>query len=77
MNTMKIVATIVHVLLLIVLILAILTGYGITDYHIVESITFGALTKALAFQLHTTIIIPLILLIALHIFLVAWKKYRK
>ena len=76
MTILKTLSTLAHVLLLIVIILMILTGYGITDYHAVESITLGALTKPLSYQLHTALIIPLILLLFLHILLAFWKKYR-
>ena len=76
MTPIKTITTLVHVLLLIVIALIIITGYGITDYHTVESITFGALSKPLSYQLHTALIIPLILLVSLHILFIIWKKYH-
>jgi cytochrome b561 len=43
---------VVHWLLLAVIVLYILTGFGITSYRAVEFMTFGLLTKPLAFKIH-------------------------
>jgi predicted transporter len=64
-NTAK---QIVHWSLLAVIALYILTGFGITSYRTVESITFGLLTKPLAFKIHDGLIIPFIVLMGLHIY---------
>jgi hypothetical protein len=39
-------------LALTTVILYIITGYGITQYRVVEKITFGLLTKAWSFTIH-------------------------
>ncbi|MGB8708004.1 MAG: cytochrome b/b6 domain-containing protein [Dehalococcoidia bacterium] len=59
---------VVHWLLLVVIVLYILTGFGITSYRAVEFLTFGLLTKPLAFKIHDNLIIPFIVLIVLHIY---------
>ena len=59
---------IVHWSLLAVIALYVLTGFGITSYRTVESITFGLLTKPLAFKIHDGLIIPFIVLMGLHIY---------
>jgi thiosulfate reductase cytochrome b subunit len=59
---------VVHWSLLAVLLLYILTGFGITSYRAVESMTFGMLTKPLAFKIHDNLIIPFVVLIGLHIY---------
>jgi thiosulfate reductase cytochrome b subunit len=59
---------IVHWSLLAVLVLYVLTGFGITAYRTVEFITFGLLTKPLAFKIHDALIIPFIVLMGLHIY---------
>jgi len=64
-NTAK---QIVHWSLLAVLLLYLLTGFGITSYRAVEFITFGLLTKPLAFKIHDNLIIPFVVLIGLHIY---------
>lgn len=69
MTRLRFLSLMAHLLLLIVIALLILTGYGITDYHQVESLTFGALSKPLSFQLHNLLVIPLLILIGLHILL--------
>jgi thiosulfate reductase cytochrome b subunit len=59
---------VVHWSLLAVLVLYVLTGFGITAYRTVEFLTFGLLTKPLAFKIHDDLIIPFIVLIGLHIY---------
>ena len=49
------------------IVLFIITGYGITEYQFVEAISFGLLTKALSFQIHYYLIIPLAIFLTLHI----------
>ena len=59
---------VVHWLLLAVIALYLLTGFGITEYRIVEHLTLGLLTKPLAFKIHDNLIIPFIVLLGLHIY---------
>jgi hypothetical protein len=54
-------------LLLVLAVLLVITGLGITEYRIVESATFGLLPKALAFQLHTLLWIPFLAVLAVHL----------
>jgi thiosulfate reductase cytochrome b subunit len=65
---------IVHWSLLAVLVLYVLTGFGITSYRAVEFLTFGLLTKPLAFKIHDNLIIPFVVLIGLHIYQQIKKK---
>jgi thiosulfate reductase cytochrome b subunit len=65
---------IVHWSLLAVLLLYVLTGFGITSYRAVEFLTFGLLTKPLAFKIHDNLIIPFVVLIGLHIYQQIKKK---
>jgi hypothetical protein len=53
--------------LVLVAIAYVVTGFGITEFRTVESLTFGLLTKAWAFRIHTNLEIPFISLLALHI----------
>lgn len=55
-------------LLLIVIILYIITGFGITEYRTIELLTFGLLTKSLSFKVHNNLIIPFVVLLGLHIY---------
>ncbi len=50
--------TVVHWTLLLVTLFYLLTGFGITQFRIVQAITFGLLTKPLAFTLHDILWIP-------------------
>jgi len=64
--------------LLVAILLYVITGYGITEFRTVERITFGLLTKPLAFDIHHYIIYPTAALLFLHVFL-SWilKAGRK
>jgi len=57
----------IHWLLTVVAIVYLITGFGITEYRIVETLTFGLLTKSLAHQIHMNLVIPFIVLLILHI----------
>jgi cytochrome b subunit of formate dehydrogenase len=56
-------------LLLAVLALYIITGFGITHFRTIETITFGLLTKNLSFKIHNALTIPFAVLLVVHIVL--------
>ncbi len=56
-------------LLLAFALLLVVTGLGITDWQIVEAVTFGLLSKALSFQLHNLLWIPFLVILAVHMLL--------
>jgi dolichol kinase len=68
---------IVHWLLLAVLVLYLITGFGITQYRVIEHVTFGLLTKPLAFKIHDNLLIPFIILMILHIYQGVGKSTKK
>jgi len=68
---------IIQSLLLIVTIVYMVSGFGITEFRIVESITFGLFTKKLAFEIHEYLWIPFVVLLALHVFLPLAKKWLR
>ena len=68
---------VVHWSLLAVLVLYVLTGFGITAYRTVELVTFGLLGKALAFKIHDDLIIPFVVLMGLHIYQQTKKTARE
>ncbi len=61
---------IIHWLLLALAVVLLITGLGITEYGIVERLSFGLLTKNLAHKIHTApgLWISFLVLLALHIF---------
>ena len=61
-------------LLLAVIILYLISGFGITQFRIVEAATFGLLGKALSFQIHDYLWIPFVVLLLLHIYQGLRKK---
>jgi len=58
----------VQAMLLITLVAYGITGYGITEFRTVETLTFGLVTKPIAFQIHNNLVFPFIILLLLHIF---------
>ena len=46
----------------------LLTGLGITQYRIIEPLTFGVLSKSLSFKMHENLLIQFLTLLTLHIF---------
>jgi hypothetical protein len=67
----------IHWLLTALVIVYLITGFGITGYRIVEPLTFGLLTKSLAHKIHINLEIPFIILLILHIWLLPLLKYFK
>jgi hypothetical protein len=67
----------IHWLLTVVAIVYLITGFGITEYRIVETLTFGLLTKSLAHQIHMNLEIPFIALLVLHIWFLPLLKYLR
>jgi cytochrome b subunit of formate dehydrogenase len=57
----------VHWLLLVVTVLFLITGFGISEFRVVETITLGWLTKSWALRLHDNLWIPFVVLLVLHV----------
>ncbi|KYK30707.1 MAG: hypothetical protein AYK22_08485 [Thermoplasmatales archaeon SG8-52-3] len=72
----KLFRKIIHWGLLVIIIVFIITGLGIFRYKIIESITFGLITKPISFQVHTYLTFPLVVFLYLHI-LLTWKRKKK
>ena len=69
---------VIHWLLLIVVILYLLAGFDITEFRVVETVTFGLLTKGVAFNIHSMLWIPFVILLVLHVFLSPlFRLFRK
>ena len=77
MTNRQLIKKIIHWLLTVVVIIYLITGFGITEYRIVEPLTFGLLTKNLAHKIHINLEIPFIILLILHIWLLPLLKYFK
>jgi cytochrome b subunit of formate dehydrogenase len=69
MTYARLIEKIIRWLLVVGIIIYIVTGYGITEFRIVEHLTFGLLTKSLAFKIHDALAIPFMTLLLLHILL--------
>ena len=77
MTNQQIIKKTIHWLLTVVVLIYLITGFGITEYRIVEPLTFGLLTKNLAQRIHINLEIPFIILVILHIWLLPLLKYFK
>ncbi len=75
-DRIQLVRNILHWSLLVLVILYIVTGFGITQFRIVEQLTMGLLTKSLSFKIHFDLIIPFIILLALHVSFSSLLKLR-
>nr|WP_243687172.1 hypothetical protein [Methanobacterium formicicum] len=58
----------VHIILMILIVVVIVSGLGITYYRSIEYITGGLLDKTLSFQLHTLLFLPFLLVLLVHLF---------
>jgi len=76
MNQIKIIRY-THCILTIFIIFYIVTGFGISNYQLIEAITFGLITKPIAFQLHSILIYPFAALLFIHILLTLRSKKGK
>lgn len=69
MSRRRLIGKIIQWLLLAVAVVLLISGLGITEYRIVETLSFGLITKSLAHQIHTApgLWIFFVVLLALHI----------
>lgn len=58
----------------LLLLFTILTGYGISEFRTVTSITFGILGKATSQRLHHYTDVPLLIFLSVHIGLALWGR---
>jgi cytochrome b subunit of formate dehydrogenase len=77
MDRRRLIRKVIQWLLLDVAVVLLITGLGITEYQIVETASFGLLTKSVSHQIHTApgLWIAFVVLVALHISLsFIWRK---
>lgn len=69
MSRRRLIGKIIQWLLLAVAVVLLISGLGITEYRIVETLSFGLITKNVAHQIHTApgLWIFFVVLLALHI----------
>ena len=66
-----------HWVFTIFIIFYIFTGFGISNYRLIEPITFGLISKPIAFQLHSILIYPFLALLFIHILLTLKSRKGK
>ena len=67
----------VHWSLLVVTVIYFISGFGITQFMIIEDYSFGLLTKNLAFKVHNNLWIPFIALLVLHVVFVFLRRLQR
>ena len=67
----------VHWALLVLTVLVVVSGLGITQYQVVSTLTFGLLSKALAFKLHLALWIPFVVVFVAHVLLTTMLFRRR
>ncbi len=77
MANQRLMKRIIAWLLTALVIIYLVTGFGITEYRIVEPLTLGLLSKSLAQKIHLNIEIPFIILLILHIWLLPLLRHFK
>jgi uncharacterized membrane protein len=63
-------------LLLLVVIVYIISGFGITQYKIVDTLTFGIFSKSASFKIHNSLEVAFLILLVLHIYFSLSKRSR-
>jgi hypothetical protein len=66
----------VHLLFTATTIVFLISGYGVSEYRLMELITLGLLSKPLAFRIHSSLGLPFITLLLSHIYLVQMRKRK-
>jgi hypothetical protein len=56
------------------LIFTALTGYGISEFRIVSSLTFGLLNKVVSHRLHHYTEVPMLVLLIAHVGIAVWGR---
>lgn len=74
---MRAVRSAVHWSLAVIIAIYVVSGLGITEFRTVEVLTFGLLGKALAFRIHTSLLIPATVLLVLHVALMLLPVRRR
>ena len=78
MAKQRLIRKITHWLLLVVILIYLVSGFGITEFRVVEALTLGLLTKSLAFKMHDVLWLPLLILLVLHMFMPSFSRlFRK
>ena len=74
MNLNKTIKFSIQAVLFLLLAAYMISGLGITEARTVEALSFGLLTKPVAFQIHNNLLIPFIVFLFLHM---AYKPISK
>ena len=76
MTKLELSRSVVHWSLTAVIVVYIITGFGITEFRTVEAWTLGLITKNLSFIVHNILTVPFLVLLITHISLVLTLKRR-
>jgi len=57
----------IRYLLLVLTLVYLISGLGVTQYQIIGPLTFGLLTRNLAFKIHDFLLVPFAVLLFVHV----------
>jgi len=57
----------IRYLLLVLTLIYLISGLGITQYQIIEPLTLGVLTRNMAFRIHDFLLAPFVVLLLVHV----------
>ncbi|MBN2334302.1 hypothetical protein JXL21_02000 [Candidatus Bathyarchaeota archaeon] len=67
----------VHFLLTVATALFVVSGLGISEFRLIETLTLGLLTKTRSFWLHSVLLYPFTALLFLHIYYAVAPRLRR
>ncbi|MBU1111882.1 MAG: hypothetical protein ABIG93_02280 [archaeon] len=76
-DVINIVKKIIQWTLFTIVALYVITGLEMTQFQLIEKITFGLLGKALSSRIHTNLLIPFLILLIGHMTTPLWYKLKK
>ena len=78
MTSQRLLRSVIKWLLLVTAVFCLITGFGITEFRTVETLTLGLLTKSWAFKIHNVLWVPFVVLLASHVLFTPisrlWRK---
>jgi hypothetical protein len=63
-------------LTVVLMLLALLTGYGITQFRVVDPLTFGLVGKAFSQHWHEAVAVLMAAFLSIHVGIALWLRLR-
>jgi cytochrome b561 len=76
-NNRKLIKRIIHWTMVAYIVVYVVSGFGITNFQTMESLTLGLMGKATAMQLHNNMELPFLVLILAHVYVSLIMRKQK